>query len=138
MFVLPLVTHVFFWIIIILHRRLHRGLVWLKYSFKMCPTWFMLLNLFFLTIYKPMRIHGNNATQYGNNRLLPINRMTVSSDTYCVRATAAGSNIFPYHSTDIGELSIHGLQVYSKLACLKLQHIPLLECFLFYNSICVE
>ena len=109
MFVLPLVTHVFFWIIIILHRRLHRGLVWLKYSFKMCPTWFMLLNLFFLTIYKPMRIHGNNATQYGNNRLLPINRMTVSSDTYCVRATAAGSNIFPYHSTDIGELSIHGL-----------------------------
>ena len=28
----------------------------------MCPTWFMLLNLIFLTIYKAMRIHGNNAT----------------------------------------------------------------------------
>ena len=26
----------------------------------------------FSTIYKPKRIHGNNATRYGNNRLPPI------------------------------------------------------------------
>jgi len=30
MFVLPLVRHVFFWVIIILHRCLHWGLVRLK------------------------------------------------------------------------------------------------------------
>ena len=49
--------HVFFWVIISLYRRLHWGLVRLEYSFKTCPTWFMLLNLIFPTMYKPMRIH---------------------------------------------------------------------------------
>ena len=68
MFVLPLVRHVFFWVIIILHCRLHWGLVRLKESFKTCPMWFMLLYLIFPTMYKPMRIHGNNATRYGNTR----------------------------------------------------------------------
>jgi len=46
MFVLPLVKHVFFWVIIFLHRYLLR-VDSLKYLFKTCPMWFMLLNLFF-------------------------------------------------------------------------------------------
>jgi len=45
----------------------------------------MLLNLIVPTIYKPMRIHGNNSTRYGNNQLPPIDKVTVSPDTYCVR-----------------------------------------------------
>ena len=40
-----------------------------------------------------MCIQGNKATHdmemHGNNRLPPIDRMTVSPDTYCVHAKAA-------------------------------------------------
>ena len=51
----------------------------------------------FQTIYKPMRIHGNNATRYGNagkDRLPPIDRMTVSPDTYCDARRLLGKILF--------------------------------------------
>jgi len=52
----------------------------------------MLLNLMFPTIYKPMRIMGitrHDTEMHGNNRLPPIDRMTVSPAMYCVRAKDA-------------------------------------------------
>ena len=37
-----------------------------------------------------MGITQHDTEMHGNNRLTPINRMTVSPDTYCVRTKAAG------------------------------------------------
>ena len=68
MFVLPLVRQVFFWVIILYN----------------CAS------------SSPLRVGSveiaveSNFSDYGNNRLPPINRMTVSPDTYCVRAKAIG------------------------------------------------
>ena len=40
------------------------------------------------TIYIQTNIH--DTEMHGNNRLPPIDRMTVSPDTYCIGAKAAG------------------------------------------------
>ena len=56
-----------------------------------------------------MGITRHDTEMHGNNRLPPIDRMTLlSPDTYCVRAKAAGKNIIRYRFTDTGELPIHG------------------------------
>ena len=56
-----------------------------------------------------MGITRHDTEMHGNYQLPPIGRMTVSSNTYCVRAKAAGYNIIRYRFTDIGEWPIHGL-----------------------------
>ena len=55
-----------------------------------------------------MRIHENNARRYrmhGNNQLPPIDRMTISPDTYCVRAIGCWVKYYSLSFTDIGGLS---------------------------------
>ena len=69
MFVLLLVRHVFFWVIIILHRRLEGWVGWnnrLKRTPRGSCCWIYFPDVGLLiskttTIYKPMRINGNNS-----------------------------------------------------------------------------